>query len=214
MTRKQFLLSLGPAAPMLAAQPACGGEKVLHVVAHPDDEYTFAATVYRIAKELHGPVDHVVITNGEAGYKYSQPAEQFYKASLTREDAGRSRLSSASVATISWIGRTPGIRSTRRRLFASGTRARSRPFLTKLLERERYSFVFTLLPTPETHGHREEPRDRMLKEGPRQSLPHGRGSVGRCKYVGTIPSVSKRLFGFFSILLGRSLLSNLTNAHE
>jgi LmbE family N-acetylglucosaminyl deacetylase len=50
---------------LLAAAPASAGQpKVLLVVAHPDDEYTFAATVYRVAKELGGAVDEVIITDG------------------------------------------------------------------------------------------------------------------------------------------------------
>jgi hypothetical protein len=93
MNRKEFLLSLGfsGTAPLFASGSS-DSPKVLLVVAHPDDEYFFAATVYRIAKELHGTVDQLVITNGEAGYRYSSLAEQFYKASLTDESAGRARL--------------------------------------------------------------------------------------------------------------------------
>jgi hypothetical protein len=43
--------------------------RVLLVVAHPDDEYEVAGTVYRISKELSGTVDQVIITDGEAGYR-------------------------------------------------------------------------------------------------------------------------------------------------
>src|SRR5580704_8744819 len=66
LTRKEFLLCLGFAAwatTAPSAPPEKPGAKVLLVVAHPDDEYTFAATVDRIAKELNGTVDQVVITN-------------------------------------------------------------------------------------------------------------------------------------------------------
>src|ERR1700690_2473952 len=72
-----------------------GGEervKVLAVVAHPDDEYAFAATTYRIARELGGTVDQVVISGGEAGYRYSVPAEQIYGVHLTDENIGRANL--------------------------------------------------------------------------------------------------------------------------
>jgi len=57
--------------------------KTLLVVAHPDDEYYFAATVYRMAVQLGGRVDELIITNGEGGYRYSTLAEPFYKKSLT-----------------------------------------------------------------------------------------------------------------------------------
>ena len=67
--------------------------KVLIVVAHPDDEYYFAATTYRIAVELHGIVDALVITNGEGGFHYSTLAEPFYQKPLTNEAVGQNALS-------------------------------------------------------------------------------------------------------------------------
>jgi hypothetical protein len=48
----------------------------LIVVAHPDDDYYFAATVYRMAVQLHGQVDELIITNGEGGFRYSILAER------------------------------------------------------------------------------------------------------------------------------------------
>ena len=45
--------------------------KILIVTAHPDDETGFAATVYKVTKELNGTADQCVITNGEGVYKYS-----------------------------------------------------------------------------------------------------------------------------------------------
>jgi N-acetylglucosamine malate deacetylase 2 len=49
--------------------------RVLIVVAHPDDESCFAATVYQITHNLGGTVDQLLITNGEGGYRYSLLAE-------------------------------------------------------------------------------------------------------------------------------------------
>ena len=66
--------------------------RVLIVVAHPDDEYYFAATTYRIAVELHGTVDELVITNGEGGFHYSTLAESYYHKALTTEAVGRKEL--------------------------------------------------------------------------------------------------------------------------
>jgi LmbE family N-acetylglucosaminyl deacetylase len=65
---------------------------VLLVVAHPDDEYEVAGTVYRISKELAGTVDQLIITDGEAGYRYSSLAADYYGADLTNEAVGRVRL--------------------------------------------------------------------------------------------------------------------------
>jgi hypothetical protein len=62
------------------------------VVAHPDDEYEMAGTVYRITKELSGTVDQLIITDGEAGYHYSSLAEQYYGVKLTDESDGRKQL--------------------------------------------------------------------------------------------------------------------------
>src|ERR1700728_1995430 len=60
-------------------------KKILLLVAHPDDEYYFAATVYRMAVQLNTQVDEIIITNGEGGFRYSTLAEPYYKKSLTVE---------------------------------------------------------------------------------------------------------------------------------
>src|SRR5882757_4361791 len=89
LTRKEFLLAL--AAPMLL--PArTGPGKLLIVVAHPDDEYAFAATTYRLIREFGWTADQVVITNGEAGYRYSSLAEAIYGKKLANERDGRANL--------------------------------------------------------------------------------------------------------------------------
>ncbi len=88
-----------------AAQPSAAGTgqdavqrsrtpvpRVLIVVAHPDDESCFAATVYEITHNLGGTVDQLVITNGEGGYRYSLLAESFYGVALTDEAIGRAAL--------------------------------------------------------------------------------------------------------------------------
>jgi LmbE family N-acetylglucosaminyl deacetylase len=169
LTRQEFLLSLGMAALPLAAQPTppgAGEPRILLVVAHPDDEYTFAATAYRIAKELHGTVDQVVVTNGESGYRYSQLAEGFYQASLTEEHAGRSRLPEIRRKETLAAGRILGIRqhyfleqpdtgftlSASDSLRAWDTRLVLNS-LNAILSRDRYDFVFTMLPSEDTHGH-------------------------------------------------------------
>jgi LmbE family N-acetylglucosaminyl deacetylase len=167
MTRQAFLLAV-PSA--LLAKPPAGGAtrgKLLIVAAHPDDEYAFAATTYRLTRELGWAADHVVITNGEAGYRYSALAEVVYGVGLTGENQGRSRLPAIRKRETLAAGKVLGIR---RHYFLDqrdsgfATDAASAPsnnwdrsavlsFLTGLLHRERYDAVFTLLPTAETHGH-------------------------------------------------------------
>ena len=66
--------------------------RVLIVNAHPDDEITCSATVYKITHELKGIVDLALITNGEGGYKYSTLAESYYNLELTNEKVGRENL--------------------------------------------------------------------------------------------------------------------------
>lgn len=167
MTRQDFLLGL-PAA--LLAKPLLADTtrpKLLIVAAHPDDEYAFAATTYRLTRELGWAADHVVITNGEAGYRYSALAEAIYGVGLTGESQGRNRLPAIRKRETLAAGKVLGIR---RHYFLDqrdsgfGTDAASAPagnwdraavlsFLTALMHRERYDAVLTLLPTPETHGH-------------------------------------------------------------
>ena len=79
---------MAQAAPASAVAPP----RALIVVAHPDDESCFAATVYEITHNLGGTVDQLVITNGEGGYRYSLLAESFYGVALTDEAVGRAAL--------------------------------------------------------------------------------------------------------------------------
>jgi LmbE family N-acetylglucosaminyl deacetylase len=167
MTRQAFLLTVPEAllARQLAAETV--RPKLLMVVAHPDDEYAFAATTYRLTRELGWTADHVVVTNGEAGYRYSALAEVVYGVGLTAESRGRNRLPSIRKRETLAAGKLLGIR---RHYFLDqrdsgfATDAASAPtdnwdraailsFLTDLLHRERYDAVFLLLPSPETHGH-------------------------------------------------------------
>ncbi len=144
--------------------------KALLVVAHPDDEYIFAATVYRFVRELGGEADQVVITDGEGGYRYAALAESIYGVSLTKESEGRARLPAIRKQETLNAGKILGIR---KHYFldqkdsgfgtdASGATTANwdKPkiveFLLSLLARERYDVLFTLLPTSETHGHHRE----------------------------------------------------------
>jgi LmbE family N-acetylglucosaminyl deacetylase len=159
------LISAGMALRASAEQPW----KVLLVVAHPDDEYYFAATVYRLAQELNAVVDQVVITNGEGGYRYSALAEKYYGVALTDEAIGRARLPEIRKRETLAAGRILGIRNhyflgqqdlrytqdpgeAPARLWDMGF---VRKALRELLTRERYDFVFTLLPRDSTHGHHQ-----------------------------------------------------------
>jgi len=89
MTRKAFLLALPETLVGAKLAAPAPGKKLLIVAAHPDDEYAFAGAVYRLTHELGWVADHVVITNGEGGYRYSALAEAIYGVGLTNESEGR-----------------------------------------------------------------------------------------------------------------------------
>ena len=168
LTRKEFLFAL--AAPVLLPDtlPArTGGGKLLIVVAHPDDEYAFAATTYRLIRELGWTADQVVITDGVAGYRYSALAGAVYGKALSGERDAHTNLPAIRKEETIRAGRILGIEhhyflDQKDLGFASDAskadasnwdRARVLGFLSGLLTREKYDAVFTLLPTAETHGH-------------------------------------------------------------
>jgi len=166
-TRKDFLLTMAGAALLPEARRKTPAGKMLIVVAHPDDEYAFAATTYRLVRELGWVADQVVITNGEAGYRYAALAEVVYGVSLAHEAEGRAHLPAIRKEETIRAGRVLGIRrhyflDQEDSGFATDAstadsslwhRERVLAFLAKLLERERYHVIFTLLPTERTHGH-------------------------------------------------------------
>jgi len=148
----------------MAVQPLA--PKVLIVVAHPDDEACFAATVYEITHNLGGVVDQLVITNGEGGYRYSLLAEPVYGVALTDEEVGRATLPEIRKRELLEAGKILGIAN---HFFLDERDVRNTQDIDEVLnqhwrpgvvlpEVERriasghYDFVFTLFPSPETHG--------------------------------------------------------------
>lgn len=167
LTRRSFALA---ATGGVLGQRVCAQQpadlKVLAVVAHPDDEYEFATTLYRIARELGGVVDQVVISNGAAGFRYSLLAERVYGLALTDETVGRAHLPEIRRQETLAAGRILGVRHhyfldqkdpgytlDPDQVDAAWDKKAVRAFLTKLFAREEYGFVFTLLPFADTHGH-------------------------------------------------------------
>lgn len=153
------------------ALPAIAQQKeplrILLVTAHPDDETGFAATVYKVTKEMGGTVDQCVITNGEGGYKYSTLAESYYGLELTDEKIGRENLPRIRKQELMNAGKIIGIRNI---YFLDQKDAHygldehepldttwNVPWvssrLREIMSKTHYDFVFCLLPTPETHAH-------------------------------------------------------------
>jgi N-acetylglucosamine malate deacetylase 2 len=156
---------------LLGAAGAWGQDhaRILLVVAHPDDEYYFAATVYRMAVQLHAQVDETVITDGEGGYRYSTLAEPYYRKSLTTEWIGRKELPAIRRKETLNAGRILGIN---RHLFLNQKDQRFTTDeddgiksgwnttlilnrITTELRTTHYQFIFCILPRSTTHGHHQ-----------------------------------------------------------
>lgn len=140
--------------------------RALIVVAHPDDESCMAATVYEITHNLGGTVDQLVITNGEGGYRYSLLAESYYGVPLTDESVGRAALPEIRKRELLDSGHILGIAN---HFFLDQRDVRYTQDVDEVLNTHwnapvvladvarrmnsgNYDFVFSLFPTPETHG--------------------------------------------------------------
>jgi LmbE family N-acetylglucosaminyl deacetylase len=162
------LAGMAVAQPPAAAAPVTAGPapRVLIVVAHPDDESCFAATVYEITHNLGGTVDQLVITNGEGGYRYSLLAESFYGVELTNEAVGHAALPEIRKRELLEAGRILGISN---HFFLDQRDVRYTQDIDEVLREHwqpgvvlpevqrriaagNYDFVFTLFPSPKTHG--------------------------------------------------------------
>lgn len=149
-----------------SAQPVPAAPKVLIVVAHPDDESCFAATVYQITHNLGGTVEQLVVTNGEGGYRYSLLAEPYYGIALTTEPIGRAALPEIRKAELLGSGRILGIAKhylldqPDLRYTQDADEVLSQHWNSPLVDTEilsrlesgHYDFVFTLFPSTDTHG--------------------------------------------------------------
>jgi len=168
-----FALLLNPAfaraqtAQSATAPPPLGPHpRVLIVVAHPDDESCFAATVYEITHNIGGSVDQLIVTNGEGGYRYSLLAEGYYHEPLTTEAVGRALLPDIRKREVLEAGNILGItthyfldqRDVRYTLDIDEvlTQHWNAPLVLDAvkhrLEVGKYDFVFTLFPSADTHG--------------------------------------------------------------
>ena len=143
--------------------------RALVVVAHPDDESNLSVTIYKIVKEYHGRVDIFVITNGEAGFRYSTLAEQYYGHTLTNAVDGKARLPKIRKKELKEAGRVLGISNyyfanqrdshysldEHEPLDTSWHVPAVRRKLSRVLSKNQYNYVFCLLPEADAHaGHK------------------------------------------------------------
>lgn len=140
--------------------------RVLIAVAHPDDEYFFAATIYRITHDLGGTVDQVVITDGRGGFRYSLLSQPIYHETLTDQAVAAEKLPEIRRGELAESGKILGIHShyflnkldqktqDLNETFALwGGKEQVKAELKEIITKGNYDFVFTLLPTETNHGH-------------------------------------------------------------
>ena len=194
--------------------------RVLLVVAHPDDEYDMAGTVYRITSELRGVADEIIVTNGEAGYHYSSLAERYYGVALTDESTSQVRLAQIRVEESRRAAKVLGIReqwflgeknipftdSSDAPLHSTWHTKRILQTISQRIQEGEYDFVFVLLPEPKTHG--EHKAAAILTLQAIASLP----STNRPIVLGAAAGNTMRRE--YNPVLGQSLTQTLTTEPE
>jgi LmbE family N-acetylglucosaminyl deacetylase len=172
-----FLLLLFIIVPSVSAQTTPGAVKVLVVAAHPDDESSMAATIYKISHEQGGIVDEVVMTNGEGGYRYSLLAESYYNLKLTDEKVGRENLPRIRKQELINAGKIIGIRNLyffdqkdahygideKEPLDTTWDVNSVECRLKEIFVTNQYDYVFCLLPDSATHAHHKAATILALK---------------------------------------------------
>jgi LmbE family N-acetylglucosaminyl deacetylase len=157
-----------PAAPSAAPAPApqrAGWPHVLLVTAHPDDDALFGGSVYKITHSLGGRVDVAVVTNGEAGFHYSELAIPIYHLDLTDEKVAREVLPGIRKKEMMAGGAIVGISNffffdqkdeknttDLKESMADWDVDYVREHLRRIILNGDYDFVFVMLPTATTHG--------------------------------------------------------------
>ena len=163
-----FIALLGSV--VCAAPVAAQGDdelNVLIVVAHPDDDAMFAATVYKITHTLSGNVDLALITDGSGGFRYAQLAEPIYGLDLTDEKVARQHLPAIRKRELMAGGAIVGVRNyffldeyddaytenidSVLTYVWDADEVRER--LGAIMMRVAYDYVFVHLPTPNFHAH-------------------------------------------------------------
>lgn len=142
-----------------------GQPRILVVQAHPDDETGCAALLFALARYQQATVDVCVITNGEAGYRYSTLAEKLYGLRLTEDTLGRAHLPRIRKLEMLRAAEILGVRNVHfldeidhaynqslEETLAIWDTAAVLQRIERLLRRGRYDAAIGLLPTRQTHG--------------------------------------------------------------
>lgn len=169
---KPFLLPI--LAMFLAVHPSTAQDtgadgdppRVLLVTAHPDDDAIFSATVFKTTHLLDGTVDLAIMTNGEGGYRFSTLGNYIYDKELDREEVGRAWLPQIRKKELMAGGDIVGLRNYYffDQLDEQFSLDPAVPLenwdvdyitmrLQEIIRKENYDFVFTMMPTEQTHAH-------------------------------------------------------------
>jgi len=124
-------------------------------------------TVYKITNDLGGQVDYLLITNGEGGFKYSTLSENIYDLELTDEEVGRKHLPEIRKKELESGGEIVGVKNyyylnqkdhkytndINEVLDSVWNVEYVKKFITDLIKKENYDYIFVLLPSYTTHAH-------------------------------------------------------------
>ncbi len=179
---------------------------VLLVVAHPDDEAMFAASVYKITHTLGGNVDLALVTDGSGGFRYAQLAEPIYGLKLTDEKIAREYLPAIRKQELRSGGKIVGVRgyffldqydnayteNVDTIINHVWDAAEVRMRLRKIMMRVDYDYVFVHLPIPDFHAHHKAATILALEAV--EELPASHRPVVLGSFVGS--SEDNALFGF------------------
>jgi LmbE family N-acetylglucosaminyl deacetylase len=195
-----LLLGFAAAASLGGVSAAQEAESVnvLLVIAHPDDEAMFAATVYKITHKLQGNVDVAVVTDGSGGFRYAQLAEPIYGLELTDESIARQYLPAIRKRELMAGGQIIGIRKyffldqfdqaytenidTVITHIWDADRVKRR--LLEIMARNSYDFVFVHLPIPNFHAHHKAASILALETA--SALPDSQRPVVLGSFVGSL----------------------------
>lgn len=139
---------------------------ILLIAAHPDDEYYCAATLYRVARELNGVVDQMIITDGAGGHRFAGLAGHVYGLDLSEGGKDHQRLPEIRREESLRAGKLLGVRHTEflgqpdagytleeGEAFRSWRIEDIKRRIENRLSEQHYDAVFVLAPSPGEHGH-------------------------------------------------------------
>ncbi|CAF0754422.1 unnamed protein product [Didymodactylos carnosus] len=144
---------------------------ILLVIAHPDDETLYVGLLHAMVHKLNATLDLCCVTNGEGGYRYSQPSESLYGLKLSDEIIARAHLPRIRKAELQASGKILGVRkyfyleqkdlkysqNIEEVFLEQWDQELVIKHLSNIIltgnNQNGYDIVFVMLPNPSSHGH-------------------------------------------------------------